>query len=110
MDEEKLLELLGVLRRKESVSDVCLEVELSKEQQNEIMRVLDKREEIFTYIPGKTSIIKHKVHLVEDRPISCRPYAFPHAVQGEIQKEMQEMINAGIVRESDSPYASPIIW
>ena len=57
VDDEKSLEL-GVLRPKESICDVCLEVELSREQHYEIMGVLSKREEIFTDIPGKTSIIK----------------------------------------------------
>ena len=104
MIDEKLLEL-GVLRPKESISDVCLGVELSREQQNEIMRVLGKREEIFTDIPGKTSIIEHRVHLVDDRPIRCKPYALPYALRGKIREEIQEKINTGIIRESNSPYA-----
>ena len=108
VDNEKLLEL-GVLRPKESISDVCLGVELSREQQNEIMGVLRKREEIFTDIPGKTSIIEHRVHLIDDCPIRCRSYALPCAVRGKIQEEIQEMINTGIVRESNSPYASPMV-
>ena len=100
---------LGVLRPKESISDICLGVELSGKQQNEIMGVLGKREKIFTDIAGKTSIIEHRVHLIDDYPISCRPYALPYAVRGEIQEEIQEMINTGIVRESNSPYASPMV-
>ena len=32
---------------------------ITKSQQNEIIGVLGKSEEIFTDIPGKTSIIKH---------------------------------------------------
>ena len=68
VDDEKLLEV-GVLRPKESISDVCLRIELMRKQQNEIMGVLDKREEIFTDIPGKTSIIEHKVHLIDNRPV-----------------------------------------
>ena len=79
VDDKKLLEL-RVLRPKESISDVWLGVELSREQQNKIMGVLGKREEIFTDIPVKTSVIKHRVHLVDDRQIGCRPYALPYAV------------------------------
>ena len=74
VDDKKLLEL-GVLRPKENISDVCLGVELSKEQQNKIMGVLGIREKNFNDIPGKTSIIEHKVHLVDDCPIRYRPYA-----------------------------------
>ena len=73
------------------------------------MGVLGKREEIFTDIPGKTSTIEHMVHLIDDCPIRCRLYALPYAVRGEIQEEIQEMINTGIVRKSNSPYASPMV-
>ena len=59
-DDENLLEL-GVLRPKERISDVCVGGELSSEQQNEIMGVLGKLE--------KTSMIEHRVHLVDDCPI-----------------------------------------
>ena len=108
MDDEKLLDL-GVLRPKKSISDVCLGLELNGEQQDEIMKVLGKREEIFTNIPGKTSIIAHKVHLIDDRPIRCRPHALPYAARGEIQDKIKKMINTGITRESDSPYASQMV-
>ena len=45
------------------------------------------------------------MHLIDDRPIRCRQYALPYAVRGEIQKT----INTGIVRESNLPYASPMV-
>ena len=73
------------------------------------MGVLDKRVGIFTDIPGKTSLIEHMVHLVDDRSIRCRPYALPHTVLRKIQEEIQEMIKTGIVRESNSSYASPMV-
>ena len=57
------------------------------------MGVLDKHEKTFTDIPGKTSIIEQRVHLVDDSPIRCRPYALSYAVREEIQEEIQEMIN-----------------
>ena len=85
VDNKKMLEL-GVLRPKESISVVYLGVKLSREQQNEIMAVLGKREKFFTDISGETSIIDHKVHLIDDRPSRCKPHTLPYAVRGEIQK------------------------
>ena len=108
VDDEELLKL-GGLRKKESFSDVRLGGELCKEKQDEIMSVLGKYEEIFSDVPGKTNIIEHRVRLVDDRPIRCKPYALPYAVRGEIREEIQEMISNGVVRESNSPYASPMV-
>ena len=106
-DDEKLLDL-GVLRPIESISDVCLGVPLSREKPDQTMVILGKCE-IFTDIPGKTSIIKHRVHLVDDHPLGVSQVgALPYAVRGEI-REIQEMINIGIERESYSPYTSPIV-
>ena len=85
-----------ILRPKESICDVCLRMELSRKQQNEFMRVLGKREEVFTDIPRKTSIIEHRMHVVHNRLIRCRLYALTYAVRGEIQEEIQEMINTGL--------------
>ena len=44
------------------------------------MEVLDKRE-IFTDIPGRTSIIEHRMYLVDDPQIRCMPFALPYALQ-----------------------------
>ena len=104
---------LGVLQTKENINDVCLGVELRRKQQNEIIRVLGKRKEILTDILGKTSIIEHRVHILGDRPIRCRPYALPYAVRDEIQEEIQEIIvypyDSEIVRKSNSLYALPMV-
>ena len=68
--------------------------------------VLQLKESISHVRPGvNTSIIEHRVHLVDDCPSRCRS----HAVQGEIQEEIQEIINNGIICESNLPYALPMV-
>ena len=88
IDEEELLELAG-FQQKESIHDVCLGVGLSVRQQDEIMRVLGKYEEIFTEVPGKANIIEHKIDLTDDRPIRCKPYSLPYAVREDIREEIK---------------------
>ena len=69
------------------------------------MKVLRRYEEIFTEISGKASVIKHKIDLADDRPIRCKPYV----KRGEIREEIKNMMDTGIVRESSSLYASPLV-
>ena len=88
---------------------MCVEAELNAEQQNEVMEVLRRYEEIFTEIPGKASVIEHKIDLTDDRSIRCKPYPLPYAKRGEIREEIKNMMDSGIVRESSSPYASPLV-
>ena len=76
---------------------------------NEVMEVLRRYEEIFTEIPRKASVIEHKIDFADDRPIRCKPYPLPYVQRGEIREEIKSMMDTGIVRESSSPYASPLV-
>ena len=73
------------------------------------MEVLRRYEEIFTEIPGKASVIEHKIDLTDDRPIRCKPYPLPYTKRGEIREEIKNTMDTGIVSESSSPYASPLV-
>ena len=106
VNEEDLLGLV-TFQSKESIQDVCVGAELNGEQQNKVMEVLRRYEEIFTEIPGEASVIKHNIDLTNDRPIGCKSYSLPYAKRGEIRQEIKNMMDTGIVRESSSPYASP---
>ena len=80
-------------------------MKLSIGQQDEVM---GKLEDIFTDIPGKTSILEHMVHLIGDCLIRHNPYALPYPVR-EIQEVIQVMINNPETvheLESNSPNAS----
>ena len=94
---------------KESIQNVCVGAESNGEQQNEVMEVLRRYEEIFTEIPEKTSVIEHKIDLTDDRPIRCKPYSLPYAKRGETRQEIRNMMDTGIVRESSWPYAFPLV-
>ena len=104
-------DLLGLVtfQSKESIQDVCVGAELNGEQQNEVMEVLRRYEEIFTEIPKRANVIEHTIDLTDDRPIRCKPYPLPYAKGGEIREKIKNMMDTVIVRESSSSYASPLI-
>ena len=108
VNEEELLGLV-TFQSKESIQNVCVGAELNGEQRNEVMEALRRYEEIFTKIPGKTSVIEHKIDLTDDRPIRCKPCPLPYAKRGEIREKIKNMMDTGIVMESSSPYASPLV-
>ena len=103
--------MLGLVtfQSKKSIQDVSVGAELNGEQRNEIMEVLRRYEEIFTEIPRRASLIERTIDLTDDRPIRCKPYPLPHAKRSEIREKIKNMMDTGIVRESSSPCASPLV-
>ena len=104
IDEEALMDL-GSFQQKESLQDVCLGMNLGEAQQDEIMDVLRKYSDVFTDVLGKPNLIEHRVELTENEPIRSKPYPLPYA----IREEIREMTSLGIIQESSSPYASPVV-
>ena len=47
--------------------------------------------------------------LTFDVPVRQTPYAVPFALKSSLKKELQQMEDLGIIRKSDSPYASPVV-
>lgn len=66
-------------------------------------------EDIFTDISGTCLQGEHKVDLTSETPIRSKPYMVPHAIRESLNKDIQTMLDMNIIRESSSPYASPVV-
>jgi len=72
--------------------DVKINPELTEEQKDEIMEVLEEFKDVFTDMPGLTNLGKHSITLTTDEPIYSKPYPLPHAMQSEVEKELDTML------------------
>ena len=54
-------------------------------------------------------MIEHKIELTDNNPVRSRPYPLPYALRENLKREIQDMLSLGIIRESNSPFASPIV-
>ena len=50
---------------------------------------------------------EHIIQLYDDTPVTSKPRTVPYAYQSEIFKQLDELIEKGIIEQSDSPYSSP---
>lgn len=50
-----------------------------------------------------------KIKLASDQPLHRRPYRLSHSEQAIVKSKVNELLEAGIIKESESSYASPVI-
>lgn len=57
-----------------------------------------------------TDIIEHAIDLEHGKgPIHVQPYKIPHSYKPEVRRQIQEMLEQGIIKPSVSPYNAPIV-
>ena len=104
-DQFKYINLESV----ETWKDVEINNELRKDQKLSLYDILEKYKAQFTDLPGETKIIEHKIEVTSKDPVLTRPYPVPYALRETLQLELNKMEKMGIIRRSESPYASSIV-
>ncbi|XP_035545952.1 uncharacterized protein LOC118348436 [Juglans regia] len=94
---------------------MCMQV-TNKETQNQIhpsmQAVLQEFSDVFTEPSSLPHVreIDHSIPLREGtEPVNVRPYRYAHYQKDEIEKQVQEMLNSGLVQPSTSPFSSPVL-
>lgn len=86
---------------------------LNKEEQISIEKICAKYADVF-HLPGDkmtvTNLLQHTIHLKENTPpVYSKPYRIPHALKGEMQKQIDEMLKNDIIEETTSEWSSPVL-
>ena len=75
--------------------------------------IIDKNFKLFEYILRglpPTRDHDHAIHLIpRSVPPNMRPYRQPYAQKSEIERMVEEMLEAGIIRPSQSSYSAPVV-
>ncbi|XP_068207579.1 uncharacterized protein [Palaemon carinicauda] len=77
--------------------------------ERQIKELVREYEDIFTDIPGTSNKGEHKIELTSHEPVRSKPYPVPYGVRASLRKEIKDMLDMGIIQESVSPYASPVV-
>ena len=85
-------------------------VHLAPEQRWDLLNLLDEFAEQFSDHPGRCDAVVHRIQTTADFvPRQMRPYRVPDAVKPEVDHQIQDLFDNGLIRPSDSPMASPIV-
>ncbi|MEW8548544.1 MAG: reverse transcriptase family protein, partial [Candidatus Thiodiazotropha sp.] len=58
---------------------------------------------------GKCDLVKHQIKLTDDQPFKEPHRRIPPALFQEVREHLREMIEAGAIRPSESPYSSNVV-
>lgn len=87
--------------------------ELDRDDRTIIESTLTQYKDVFSRDEndiGRTNTIKHRIHLIDDKPIHKPPYRIPVRNRELMDDTIKRLIDTGAIRESTSPYASPVFF
>ena len=59
--------------------------------------------------PGRTGMAEHVIDTGDSCPIRLHPYRVPHAYRDEVERQVTEMLEEGVIEPSTSDWAAPIL-
>ncbi len=83
---------------------------LSENETSQIKSLISEYIDIFQREGGPLgfySNVKHEIR-PESHPIRSRPYRYAPHVQTEIRRQVKQMLEQGVIRESTSPWSFPV--
>ena len=85
---------------------------LTKDQKDQAQEFLKKWSHIFSKNVcdlGSCNLAKHRIKLDTDEPFKEPHRRIPPAIFQEVREHLQEMLDAGAIRRSQSPYSSNVV-
>lgn len=86
---------------------------LETEDKTRLLLFLNEYKDLFAQSVSDLEIgcdtLLHKVFLSDDLPVRQRHYKVPHHLKNELDRQINELLETGIITHSKSPYAAPVI-
>uniref|UniRef100_A0A146M517 RNA-directed DNA polymerase n=1 Tax=Lygus hesperus TaxID=30085 RepID=A0A146M517_LYGHE len=84
---------------------------LPHQTKERVLQMLQAYEELFD-TPGQEGCslpVSHRINTGDAAPVVKRPYPVPERLRGEIRQQIDSMLEAGVIRHSDSPWSAPVV-
>ena len=96
-------------RNQNSTATLTVGAKLSPQSRKQLEDLLKLYPKLLEEKPGRTGLIEHTIPLNNSRPIRQSPYRIPAAYRDEVEKELTEMLEHGMIEPTVSPWASPMV-
>lgn len=85
---------------------------LTKDQCEQVKEVLYQHLSVFSTGDtdlGRTHLTYHHIHTGDNKPVKMHPRKIPAHFEKEVEAQLDQMQNQGIIRPSQSPWAAPVV-
>ncbi|XP_043207685.1 uncharacterized protein LOC122373556 [Amphibalanus amphitrite] len=87
--------------------------DLSDAQREDMNRLISEFSDVF-YAGGELPVVhvgvEHRINVTPGtRPVASRPRRLSPRLEGEVRKELQQLEAMGVIRQSHSPWAAPVV-
>ena len=85
---------------------------LNTDQKQRLDKLLKDYDDVFAYTSdqlGRCSLVKHKIDTGNHPPIRLRSYRTSPAYREEIDEQINDMLDNGVISPSVSPWAAPVV-
>ena len=85
----------------------------SEEQKQKLAELFAKNADVFSRNDtdlGCTNLVEHVIDTGDSPPLKSAPRRIPLAYQKDAEEALQKMYDAGTIRESTSPWSSPLVF
>lgn len=84
---------------------------MNDEERQAILKVISEFSDLFHNNDSQltfTNKIKHEIKTTDEIPVHTKTYRFPFCHKEEVNRQINKMLDDGIIRHSQSPWSSPI--
>lgn len=104
-------ETMSATKRRKELLQLLQLNHMNTEEKEEVESLVSEYADIF-HLPNEhlhaTKRTTHKIHTTDEIPINTKQYRYPPAHKDEISRQVKEMLDDGIVQNSESAYNSPL--
>src|SRR5208282_2335095 len=89
--------------------DFNVEASLSKDERDRLLALLNEYADVFRASLGLTDLTTHTIQLTDTTPCVGPRYRMAECLKERFEEAINRLLAAGVLRECNSPYRSPII-
>uniref|UniRef100_A0AAG5D8F6 RNA-directed DNA polymerase n=1 Tax=Anopheles atroparvus TaxID=41427 RepID=A0AAG5D8F6_ANOAO len=84
---------------------------LSEHEKIHLIKLILKNQTVLLKTNEKltaTNVVKHRVITTDEKPTFTKCYRYPHHLKQDVEEQIMELLDNGIIAHSTSPYSSPV--